>query len=312
MSIIEKVLSPITSQEFLANYWPQKHLVVHGNIERWDPLFRLQEIMDLEKILSMYKSMVMVVGKPVIEASEGIADRFMVTPDKAIYWYERGAALEFDFFDMWLPKVAHSLDKIKKELGLIEGATSKLVMYAAKNGGGFKAHFDAYANFVFQLKGKKNWKLMHNSNVTNPTQHYDLAEAPFLPEELAAQWRGEFPDETLSGAELVELAPGSMLFLPRGYWHATQSNEETLSLNITLTQPTWLDLFLADLRIRLSGENALRELVQEADVEPIVGLIHTLAEKMLEVKSADLLARGKNELDLYQQTQYVFRQAMKI
>lgn len=310
--ILENIISPLSTDEFFDKIWPDSHLVLHGNEDRWNFLLDITDDMDLEQVLYFYKNAVMVVGKAVIEASEGIADRMLVPPDKALYWYDEGAALEFDFLDMWLPKADRKLQLLKQELGLLSGTTAKMVMYAAKNGGGFKAHFDAYANFVFQLKGNKNWKLMRNNNVDFPTQHYDLSEKPFIPEEIMTYWNGEFPSENLDGAESVVLSPGSMLFLPRGYWHKTESNEETLSLNITLSQPTWLDLILAELRIRLVQEKDFRKLVDEREIERFSKNIGEYLQRVGNIEVKDILERGKDELDIYQQTQYIFRQTLKL
>jgi hypothetical protein len=40
----------------------------------------------------------------------------------------------------------------------------------------------------------------------------------------------------------VELTDGSLLFLPRGVWHATSSSETFSALNRILGQRSWFDL----------------------------------------------------------------------
>ena len=56
------------------------------------------------------------------------------------------------------------------------------------------------------------------------------------------------------------LEPGSMLFVPRGYWHSTEAEGDALALNFTFSQPTWVDLFTTALRSRLLLSPEWREL----------------------------------------------------
>ncbi|MFP9048716.1 JmjC domain-containing protein, partial [Enterococcus faecalis] len=83
---------------------------------------------------------------------------------------------------------------------------------------------------------------------------------PYYPDDLQSYWTGDPPKEDLPDAEIVNLTPGTMLYLPRGLWHSTKSDQATLALNITFGQPAWLDLMLAALRKKLISDNRFREL----------------------------------------------------
>ena len=63
-------------------------------------------------------------------------------------------------------------------------------------------------------------------------------------------------------AESFVLRRGSVLFVPRGYWHATQSDEDTLALNFTFGQPTWADVLLTALRTRVLKDASWRALAR--------------------------------------------------
>ncbi|MCC6336610.1 MAG: hypothetical protein IT380_21805 [Myxococcales bacterium] len=39
----------------------------------------------------------------------------------------------------------------------------------------------------------------------------------------------------------VVLEPGSVLFLPRGWWHATQTLEDSVHVDLLTAVPTWAD-----------------------------------------------------------------------
>lgn len=62
-----------------------------------------------------------------------------------------------------------------------------------------------------------------------------------------------------SDAQTFELKPGSLLFVPRGYWHSTLADGDSLALNFTYTAPAWIDLFMSALRSRLLQSELWRE-----------------------------------------------------
>lgn len=321
--IMEKILTPMRPEKFLKEYWrPNKQLIIHGDVERFYELPGLENVQSLEKVLKLYKGPVMAVGDAVTEETCGIADRFLISPEEAMEWYEKGAALEFDHADMFLTDIRKWMDLFRQGLKLPKGTGVKAIVYAAKNGGGFKAHFDAYVNFIFHLKGKKTWKLLQNENCKLPVQHYDLTEAPYLPEELATYWSKEHPDLDLPGADIVDLNPGSFLYLPRGVWHSTSSNEESLSLNITFTQPFWLELLIAEIRNRLVRYDSWRELACDIDLldpeeqgqvrDKLNTQLKLAVQDLSSIKAEDVLKRHGEEFDIYQITQAVFRQLLAI
>jgi 50S ribosomal protein L16 3-hydroxylase len=70
-----------------------------------------------------------------------------------------------------------------------------------------------------------------------------------------------------AGAKEVVLKPGSILYVPRGYWHKTEAEGEALALNFTFSQPTWIDLFTLALRSRLSLSPEWRALAHGVSFE---------------------------------------------
>lgn len=49
-------------------------------------------------------------------------------------------------------------------------------------------------------------------------------------------------------AQWKVLAPGSVLYLPRGVWHQTEAGKLSVSLNITYNIPTVLDVVLTHIK----------------------------------------------------------------
>ncbi|MGW5260544.1 JmjC domain-containing protein [Microbispora sp. NPDC004025] len=305
-------------EKFRQEYWPGRFVTAEGSPERLAALTGGRAMTSLEDVLAVYDNPVMVVGPCVVDATGGITDRFLVPPDEALAWYEQGAALEMDFAHFFLPGMSHLVSAARKFFGLPGGTVAKGIVYAAKHGGGFPVHFDAYVNFVFQVAGEKVWRVRENENTTLPIQHYDLAQYPYLPEGVQRVWTGEPPAEGLPDGREVVLRPGSMLFLPRGLWHCTASGEATLSINITLGQPTWLDLVQHAVRRGLLDLDEWRELVwTDADGEltpdaraNVERALREAGARLARLTPEDLLGERDQALDPYQETQGSFRRSL--
>jgi hypothetical protein len=54
------------------------------------------------------------------------------------------------------------------------------------------------------------------------------------------------------GAATCDVGPGSVLFIPRGYWHMTESSTDlSWSISFALHRPTWLEVVECEIRKRL-------------------------------------------------------------
>lgn len=99
---------------------------------------------------------------------------------------------------------------------------------------GFGTHWDDHDVIVVQITGSKRWRLF------GPTREKPLHRDVAAPE----------PPPEAPVAELV-LAPGDVLYLPRGWWHAVSADQGEASLHLTcgITPHTGADLitFAADL-----------------------------------------------------------------
>ncbi|MDI5962411.1 JmjC domain-containing protein [Streptantibioticus silvisoli] len=251
-SDLARLIDPLTVGEFFDKHWQGVHHVSHGPLERLTAIPGVAEIgTDVEQALERYRGPIMVYGDAVTEEAEGLSERMLVPHEEALDWLHKGANLEMDFADMYLPRIRRLVGRLRTELGLPEGTLAKAILYSGEGGAGLEPHFDAYCNFVLQLGGRKTWRVGPNTHVVNAVQHYDAFEAPYLPDELASYWTGGTVDVDPPVLEEVELTAGSLLFMPRGEWHATSSSETSLALNLTFGQPSWLDLLLTEIRARL-------------------------------------------------------------
>ncbi|WP_315774059.1 MULTISPECIES: JmjC domain-containing protein [unclassified Bradyrhizobium] len=322
MGVLQRLIAPLSQAEFFSEYWPSKVWVTRGELDRFElPLSEIN-YQDIARLVREYSNLVMAVGKQQFTDAAGLTDRILVTPSKALSMLSDGAALELDHADLAFQSLRDLVDELKRELGLPLGCSSKAVIYVTPTSGGFPAHFDAYANFVLQLTGRKVWNLAPNQVVQHPTEHYDVRQFPYVSPELKLYSPARLPDEMPPQAEEVVLDPGSCLFVPRGTWHATRGDECSVSLNITLGQPTWLDLLLAAVRSRLVKLEEWRELAdglgsndpaRNANATSRLGqLLAALPDAIGPISPDDIVSVSANDLDPQQSVQLAVRQLLSL
>jgi ribosomal protein L16 Arg81 hydroxylase len=93
---------------------------------------------------------------------------------------------------------------------------------------GFGWHYDVEDVFVLQAQGTKQYRL--RKNTVNP---WPLVET--TPENLAYEAERSLAME-------CTLEPGDWLYIPPGYWHATQAKELSISLSVGVMSTTAIDL----------------------------------------------------------------------
>lgn len=306
--MFENILSTINLQEIKENYWPNNYYVSHAKNQLIKEISEMLGVFSVADIINKYKNPIMAVGECIIDETEGLYNKMLVSPEDALKWYEKGAALEFDCANIFFPELENLLSNFKDYFNLPQQTMSKAIFYAAKNGGGFGTHFDSYTNFIFQLKGKKAWTLAPNHNVKCPLEHYEIHEYPYIPPTLAPYWNFGI-EPSLSDSKTEILDTGSFLYLPRGVWHSTESDEETLALNITLGQPTWIDVITKTISNKMSTEEIFRELVStDSDIDQIREKLMTILDSL---STEDISQNINNNFDTYQQTQYSFRKLLE-
>lgn len=106
---------------------------------------------------------------------------------------------------------------------------------------GFHTHWDGHDVYAIQIAGRKQWR------VYGFTEEAPLAVPPEAK-------RGAPEDHTWEGI----LDTGSMLYLPRGYWHSTEYVDEmSLHLTFAVQHPTGID-FLEWILPQMRNEAAAR------------------------------------------------------
>jgi len=246
--------SPHLPSEFLDQNWPKTPFVVHGLKKTIRPITELPFLKSLDALLNSWPNGVQV-HLPDLSDEASAVD---ATPEDARKLFSNRMALLFNHVQKISPVLNQWLQAVAKDLGLPALTYKRCMVYATPDGKGTAPHFDQNINFVLQLHGTKKWWIAPNQHVENPTQRH-TAGLPLDPE-LLPYSRTPMPTKMPARSRQFVLKPGSMLFVPRGFWHSTEASGEALALNFTYSQPTWIDLFTAALRTRLSLSSEWREL----------------------------------------------------
>jgi 50S ribosomal protein L16 3-hydroxylase len=241
--------------DFLERAWPGRPMVAHGPLARFGELGALPQLADLPLLLSTHKDLIRVALADKRDEHSSVE----VDGEKAAALHGDGLALILNAVERFLPPVQTWLEGLRVELGLPRKCDPRSIIYASPPGSGNSPHFDANANFVVQIRGLKRWRVAPNRHVVNPTDRWAMNEGG-LSEELEGYVDGPLPAQMPDDATTYELVAGSVLFVPRGFWHETESDEDSLALNFTFGQPTWADVVLGALRIGLLEDPQWREL----------------------------------------------------
>lgn len=247
------LIHPSKTADFFAAYEANEPLVVHHPAEALSDLRGLDFLSSLENLLNMWPHAIQAHLPDLRDEASSID----TTPKDAKKLFQNGMGLLFNEAHRISPLLQTWLEKIRSDLGISTQTYSRCLVYATPDGKGTAAHFDQNINFVLQIHGTKIWKLAPNEHVINPLTRHTMGTEPDA--ELDGYLEDDMPTEMPKAVKTIELKPGSMLFVPRGYWHSTEAQGEALALNFTFTAPTWIDLFTTALRSRLTLSPEWRE-----------------------------------------------------
>lgn len=159
-------------------------------------------------------------------------------------------------------------------------------------------HSDYDLNFQLLLRGKKRWRAAPNCNIVNQTNiclpsgrvqrdDFQLKLAHTLP----------LPERMPDGAITVDIEPGGVVFMPRGYWHQTESTGECFSLNFVVKGPHWISVLCHALENRLISDPEWREYAygisgnqqrQQAAIGEFASLLQSLKVMLFDRDCRDL------------------------
>ena len=283
------LLAPKTVEDFLFSYKVNEPFVVHKLKDMaLDQLGALPFLSSLETLIQSWPFPIQAHLPDVRDEASSID----TTAKDAKKLFDNGMGLLFNEAQNISPLLVEWLSALRKDLGVSALTYGRCLIYATPDGKGTAPHFDQNINFVLQIHGTKIWRIAPNLQVRNPMTRHTMG-LPVEPE-MMSYMEAEMPTEMPEDTETFELRPGSLLFVPRGCWHSTEAEGDALALNFTFTAPTWIDLFLAALRSRLTTSPDWRETADLSE-ETLDLLLSSLVEDLPHWRGADILSAMEPE-----------------
>jgi 50S ribosomal protein L16 3-hydroxylase len=249
---IASLVHPLPLDTFLDKYWPHRPLVTHGPLARMRALAACPELADLHTMLQAKRRSSRIWVK---DPRTGAHRAVLVTAAQAEDLYA-SEALTVSIDQIEVPEVTRLLADMAIELR-VPATRLSCNVYVSPGGKGTTAlHFDNHEVFAVQLRGRKRWQFAPNTHVPSPLEDYAVGtEASAALRRLCA---GEFPDSLPARARTVVLSPGSVLFLPKGYWHLTHTLEASVHLTMAVDSLPWVDVVMRQVRDRLVRDEGWR------------------------------------------------------
>lgn len=247
--LLTALFAPHPAESFLREHWPSRPLQAHGPLERLPAALRDPMLASAAEFAQRYKGpMRFTHGRT--ERQVNIADA------NAVSLLDMGLTICFVGLVDTLPNANPFLRQLESELGLLAG-TVTMSAFAASDDSGVTCHFDNSDLISVQLAGRKRFHYSTAPAVPGNTGgQYVAGTAPF--DDLYAELDGAFPDPATAQFECAEMAPGSVLFLPRGTWHYTEG-QESFSISILSDAPNGLRCVLDQLRLLLLQDPCWRQ-----------------------------------------------------
>jgi bifunctional lysine-specific demethylase and histidyl-hydroxylase NO66 len=223
---------------FLDRLWGAEPLLHHAE-EGFADLLDLGDVDHLvtETLLRMPSFRLVKDGTPLDPASYTQTIRIggrpvdrTIRPDRVVAEFEAGATIVLHALHRQWPPVAEFCRDLELSLTHPVQANAYVTPPTAQ---GFAVHHDTHDVFVVQTHGRKRWRVYRPLvELAGPEQPWKKA-------------RGD-PGEPLLEAEM---APGDSLYLPRGFPHEAESQDDvSIHVTVGVLAHTWLDLWRHVLR----------------------------------------------------------------
>jgi ribosomal protein L16 Arg81 hydroxylase len=244
-SAFADLISPMGVEEFTMRYWEREHLILH----RDDPEYYtgLMTLADMDHLIATCRVRssdlrVMSDGKetPISELVSEIGHGAHAR--EAVYAeYRKGATINLLFLEQHWNPLAHLCKSINDLFGGLVHVNTYLTPAGTR---GLTEHYDTHDVFVAQVYGSKHWRLYGQPfPLPLTSQNYKRPE--------------EGPGEPVAD---FTLAPGDLLYMPRGTVHQAVSNE-TASLHMTIGVQAipWAEMIKQVILTALGGDIRYRK-----------------------------------------------------
>jgi 50S ribosomal protein L16 3-hydroxylase len=279
-SVLKNLLGVPSVSDFLANHWMKSHCEFHGPLDRLPQIKQCPQLNNLEALLKSPHQRL----RAFYRNEDGSHGEDFVTPEQALELFGRKLVdtIVIDGVHWGIPvlgEMALSLwDELQTPQSLIQ-----CTAYLSPEGHGTQFHFDQQEVFFLQIKGKKKWSIAQNQQITFPLNPFFGME--YVSKDLLALSGGN-PITPPSESLQLDMEAGSVLFLPRGYWHSSLAIEDSVSVTFTLCSRTWLEVIWEKLREEIILNEDWRKLAAGFGKGPLLKEHHQVVSQLMnELKS---------------------------
>ncbi|WP_180047177.1 MULTISPECIES: cupin domain-containing protein [unclassified Acinetobacter] len=263
------VLGGITAEQFLAEYWQKKPLLVRNALPEIANILEPSDVMELALDENISARLIKqkdrdpnqwsVKSSPLLKADFQKMPKLWTLLVQAVDHYS------FDLAELW-----------KKFPFIPQWRRDDIMVSYAPKGGSVGKHFDFYDVFLVQGYGHRRWQLGQMCD----------AETEFVP----GQPLKLLPEMDVNFDEV--LAPGDLLYVPPGLSHYGVAEDDCLTFSFGFRMPN-----ISDMMDRVSDKfsdnqllkNPLQDLIRD-QISPI----GQIAQPELEYLKAELLAQLHN------------------
>jgi 50S ribosomal protein L16 3-hydroxylase len=248
------LLAPFSSEQFLTEHWPEQPLhVPSDDPERFVKLLGVPELRDFRSLERVWAHEAFVLPPRGGDEYQGVE----VHGPAIRRLFEAGIPMFLHKPDRQFPQLRVWMDQLRLDLGIPARGLFLSSTHTTMGNTTTHTHFDHAATFVLQMSGVKKWWVAPNRSVPLPTSRHSLAMER-IRGELANYQEAPIPSGMPDDAVVHTLAPGSLLFVPNGWWHATEALGESLALMFIMININWADVVCHALRKRLIQDPAWR------------------------------------------------------
>ena len=247
--ILKSMLGDEALQKLLKS-WPNQCLYTHGPLDRLPALLNDEILTSIESLTDAYQGRLNEIDHRKGYGMGPVAD------GSASIVIKGGATAFLEELSPLLEGADKFKEDLEQELGIKPGS-AQLGAFISAAGSGAPTHYDVLDVISVQLVGTKKFYVSPLKQIRYPygTQYCE-ASPPF--DELYPQISQDFPGYKDQDFEQIDMQPGSILFMPRGTWHYTEAEQDSMAMSIILSPPTQLDYFLYQLKSTLLQDAAWR------------------------------------------------------
>ncbi|OQR89750.1 hypothetical protein THRCLA_09598 [Thraustotheca clavata] len=249
---LQSLAWPLNKSTFIQHVYNQRSFAVHGSQHRLESLLQDLHQLDVETLILTASRTVAWLAT----ATEKKQMQYLevTSPEMARAIYKAGHSLYFNPS----PEIQEKyLTALCADLGmdftstLDGGIGGDIELFAVQGRHSTPWHLDAQQNITIQLTGTKRWSFCKGP-VDDPMTNLHLASTntTSVQDDLithsmcnATTLNLQPPSDDDPRVSSVLLRPGSVLYVPAGYWHKVEAMDEgSLSMNFSIDGSRWIDV----------------------------------------------------------------------